>query len=307
MSRSLAIDELTIGASLGCFRGLTLEKAMNAYLKLSKDFNLKAVELLFEKETGRPSLWHWEIDSSVRSFLEKFEFAGVHLPFVYINPISPNPRIREESIRQLKEAMEKAAELNMEYAVMHARGLALGLSDEEQFDEWLKLIGELTDYAKENAIILTIENADFLWNLADVAETVKRINSKWLRMTFDIGHANLRKVSPLQTFPVRELFLRMLDAFLPFSFSLFRRNMPYEKYGSIKKFLKTEKDLIHVVHIHDYNGRRDHLGIGEGKIDFSFLPLLKEFFRGPYIFEVEFNNPIDFEKSYKEFLKRFQS
>jgi sulfur relay (sulfurtransferase) DsrC/TusE family protein len=89
MSRSLAIDELTIGASLGCFRGLTLEKAMNAYLKLSKDFNLKAVELLFEKGTGRPSFWHWEVDNSVRSFLEKFEFAGVHLPFVYINPISP--------------------------------------------------------------------------------------------------------------------------------------------------------------------------------------------------------------------------
>jgi sugar phosphate isomerase/epimerase len=303
MNNSLANDGVIIGASLGGFKNLTFDEAMNTYLKLSRDFSLDAVEIRFEKESVRPSLWLWEVDSSVRSFLEKFEFAGVHLPFVYINPISPNPRIREESIKQLKEAIRKAAELGMAYAVMHARGLALGLSDEEQFDEWLKLIGELTSYARENSIILAIENADFLWNLADVTEIVRKINSKWLRMAFDVGHAHLRKVPPLQRYPVKELFLRSLDAFLPFSF-LFKKNMPYERYGSIKNFIRAEKELIYIVHVHDYNGRRDHLEIGRGKIDFSFLSELKENFKGPYMLEVEFNNHYEgFKRNYEKFMK----
>jgi sugar phosphate isomerase/epimerase len=303
MNRLLANNKVIIGASLGGFKKLTFEKAMNTYLKLSKDFNLNAVEIRFEKESGRPLLWPWEVDSKLRNFLERFEVAGAHLPFVYINPISPNPRIREESIRQLRETIRKAAELGMAYVVMHARGLALGFSDEEQFDEWLKLIEELTSYAKENSIFLTIENADFLWNLADVAEIVRKINSKWLRMAFDVGHAHLRKVPPLQRYPVKELFLRSLDAFLPFSF-LFKKNMPYEKYGSIKNFIKAEKELIYAVHVHDYNGRRDHSGIGEGKIDFSFLSELRGNFKGPYIFEIEFNNHYeDFKRNYEKFAK----
>jgi len=303
MNRLLANNGVIIGASLGGFKKLTFEEAVNTYLKLSRDFNLNAVEIRFEKESGRPSLWPWEVDSKVKSFLEKFKVAGAHLPFVYINPISPNPKIREASVEQLKDAIRKSAELGMAYTVMHARGLALGLSDGEQFDEWLKLIRELTSYAKENSILLTIENADFLWNLADVAMIVRKINSEWLRMTFDVGHAHLRKVPPLQRYPIKELFLRGLDATLPSSFPI-KKNMPYEKYGSIENFIKTEKDLIYAVHIHDYDGRRDHLGIGEGKIDFSFLSELRGNFKRPYILEIEFNNHYeDFKRNYKKFVK----
>jgi sugar phosphate isomerase/epimerase len=295
---------IIIGSSLSTFKGLTLDEAITLYLRLSKEYDLKTVEISFEKEKTIPSFWPWEInENELKSFLEKFEVVGAHLPFVYINPISPNPRIREESIRQLKEAIRKAAELGMTYAVIHARGLALGLSDEEQFDEWLKLIGELTSYARENSIILTIENADSLWNLADVAKIVRKINSKWLKMTFDVGHAHLRKVPPLQRYPVKELFLKSLDAFLPFSFP-FKKNMPYEKYGSIKNFIEAEKELIYVVHVHDYDGRRDHLGIGEGKIDFSFLSMLRGNFKGPYILEIEFNNCCkEFKRNYEKFVK----
>jgi sugar phosphate isomerase/epimerase len=294
---------MIIGASLGGFVGLTFEQAIEVYLKLSDELKLNAVEIRFEKEHGRPSLWHWEVNSKTRKFLEMFEVIGAHLPFIYINPISPNQRIREESVEQLKGAMRKAAELGMAYAVMHARGLALGLSDEEQFDEWLKLIGELTGYAGENSIILTIENADFLWNLADIAKIVRKIDSKWLRMAFDVGHAHLRKVPPLQRYPVKELFLRSLDAFLPFSF-LFKKNMPYEKYGSIKNFIRAEKELIYIVHVHDYNGRRDHLELGRGKIDFSFLSELKENFKWPYILEIEFLNHYEgFKRNYEKFMK----
>jgi sugar phosphate isomerase/epimerase len=303
MSRSSASDEIVVGASLGGFRGLTLEKAMSVYLKLSKDFNLRAVEVRFEREPGRPSLWHWEADVSLRSFVKRFDVAGAHLPFVYIDPISPNPRIRDESIRQLKEAMKRAAEIGMTYAVMHVRNSALGLSSEKEFEGWLNLVRELTGYAEENSIVLTLENANLLWDLVDVAEIVRKINSKWLKITLDFGHAHSRKVPPLHKYPIRELLLRGLDAVLPFIFPV-KRGMPYERYGSIEDFIRAEKELIHVVHVHDYDGVRDHLGIGEGKIDFSFLYTLRGSFKGPYILEVDFvNHYEDFKKSYEKFLE----
>ena len=120
-------------------------------------------------------------------------------------------------------------------------------------------------------------------------------------MTLDVGHAHVRKVPPLQGYPIKELSLRVLDTFLPF---FFKKNMPYENYGSVKNFIKSERDLILNVHIHDYNGRRDHLIIGEGKIDFSFLSELKGDFKGAYIFEVEFENYYDdFRKNYERFME----
>ena len=292
---------MIIGVSIGSFKGLNLKEVMALYMKLSNDFNLNAVEIRFEKEIGRPSLWSWEINSEIVSFLKKFEVAGAHLPFVYLNPISPNPRIKEESLNQIKAGIEKASELNMGYCVMHARGFAYGLTYEQQIEEWKEVIKELTEYAKDNTILLTVENADFLSNLKDLVSIVKEINSKWLKITLDVGHAHLRSVPPLSSYPLKALVLRGLDAFFPF---FIKKNMPYEEYGSLENFIKSEHGLISNVHIHDYNGRRDHIAIGEGKIDFSFLAELKNNFKfkGPYIFEMGFENHYDdFEKNYKKF------
>lgn len=285
-----------IGASLGGFKDLSLEQAIELYLKLSKEFNLNAVEIRFEREAYRPNLWHWEADEMIKDFLSNFEVVGTHLPFVYLNPISQNPYIREISISQLKFAIEKASNLGMNYCVMHARGFNYALTPEEEFNEWKKVIDELVRYAEENSILLALENADFLHDLSMLAKIVKEIDSKWLRIAFDIGHAHIRRVAPLSTYPVKDLVLRALDTFLPPS--LIKRNMPYEAYGSIENFIESELDLISVIHVHDYNGRRDHLSIGEGKIDFSVLSKLVDSER-VFILEVEFENHYeDFRKSY---------
>ena len=294
-------ESMIIGASLGGFKGLTLEEAMNLYLKLSNDFDLNAVEIRFEKEIGKPSQWSWETSKEVDDFdfLANFEVTGAHLPFAYLNPISPNTKIRKESINQLKDAIRKTSELGMNYCVMHARGFDYGLTYKEQIEEWKGVIKELAEYARDNSILLTLENADFLSNLKDLLGVVKAINSKWLKITLDVGHAHIRSVPPLSSYPVKDLALRFMDIFLPF---LIKRNMPYEEYGSVANFIKSEHNLISNMHIHDYNGRRDHITIGEGKIDFSFLKELKRDFKGPYIFEAGFeNHHDDFEKNYRKF------
>jgi len=293
--------KLIVGLSLESLVGLTFREAIELYLKLSEQFSLSAVEISFEKDIRKPSLWPWEIGRDITDFLENFEIVGAHLPFVYLNPICPNPKIRNESINQLKKAIEKASELNMDYCVMHARGFSFGLTYNKQLEEWRKIIEDLTNYAEENSILLTVENADSLHDLSDLVRIVREINSKSLKITLDLGHAHIRKVAPLSVFPIKDLILRAMDAIFPV-FLPIRKNMPYEAYGSLKNFIRFENDLIGCVHVHDYNGKKDHLILGEGKIDFSFLKDLKKYFKGPYIFEIELKNYYDdFKRSYEKF------
>ncbi|MFC1962418.1 sugar phosphate isomerase/epimerase family protein [Chloroflexota bacterium] len=277
-----------IGASLGSFKGLTIEQSLDLYLKLSRYYSLNAVEIRFEKEEGRPSMWYWE-DYGISNFLKDFVIKGAHLPFIHLNPVSPNPGIREESMSQLKMSITKAAELDMDYAVMHASGLAQNLNRAQELAEWAKVMEELTGHARENGIVLTLENADSLWDLKDMATIVRQIDSNYLKITLDVGHAYIRRIPPLSAYPIKELALRALDvAGMPF---IIKEGMPYERYGSIRQFLESEYDLIFCLHIHDYNGRRDHLNIGSGKADFSFLSILnKRGFTGPLILETEFKS-----------------
>ena len=172
----------------------------------------------------------------------------------------------------------------MSYAAMHARDSAEGLTKLELLDEWKGVIAELAEYAERNSVVLTLENADFLSDLGDLAELVRDINSDWLKITLDVGHAHGRHIAPLSTYPVAMLTLKMLDrSFAPF---IGHKYMPYEKYGSLKNFLQSEHDLIYNLHIHDNDGRRDHLAIGSGKIDFSFMSALPKL-PGPLILEIE--------------------
>ena len=289
---------MIIGASLGAFKWLNLQDGMKLYLELLKDFDIKAVEIRFEKEPGRPSLWAWEESDKLADFLANFEVTGAHLPLIYLNPVSLNPGIRNESLSQLKMAITKAAELNMNYALMHARGFAYGLTHAQQLAEWERVIGELADYAESCSILLTVENCDFLGNLKELATIIRKIDSKWLKLTLDVGHAYIRRIrqsNHLVPYPLDGLVLKALDI-TPTPF-LFSKYMPYEEYGSVKHFLESALDLVFNLHIHDYDGRRDHLTIGSGKIDFSFLPMVSGL---PLIIEAEFRNHYqDFKRNYE--------
>ena len=299
---------MIVGASLGSFRGLDLNQAMELYLKLAGDFGLGAVEIRFEKEKGRPSLWPWEVNQRVSKFTSQFPVSGAHLPFAYLNPISMNSGIRTESLNQLKLGIRKASELSMHYVVMHARGAAYDMTQEQQLAEWARLIAELVVYAEEHSVILTVENADSLANLRQLATLIREIGSKSLKITFDVGHAYTRIIPHLSLYPVRELLLKALDTTLPCPLTMpfgIKSGMPFDEYGSIPNFINAEHDLIFGWHLHDYNGRNGHMTIGDGKIDFSFLPALEDAgFLGPLILEPEFNiHYSDFKTNYERLQK----
>ena len=301
---------MIFGASLAAFKELTFPQAIEFYLPLSREFDLGAVEVCFEKKEGRPSLWAEDIQGEERDkfvhFVRQFKVAGAHLPFTGLNPIAANPRLKQESINQLKTGIKLASQLGMNYVVMHAAGDNPNLDLKRKMLCWTEEIAKLTYWAQSHSVILTIENSDSLLDLKCLATVVREINSENLRITLDVGHAHMRSVPPLLTYPVKELALRALDISpIPF---LFKKSMPYEEYGSVENFVAVERDLIFSLHLHDYNGKRDHLRLGDGKIDFSFLSTLNEKeLPGPLILESEFNDHYsDFKINYER-LQKFMS
>jgi sugar phosphate isomerase/epimerase len=289
---------MLIGASLGSFKRLELHEAIDLYDKLSNKFNLNAIEINFAQEMDKPTLRSWGLNNKLIKLLSNFTITGAHLPFAYLNPISSNPRIRVESLEKLKLGMATASALNMTYVTMHARGFANGLTHNQKLNEWEQVIAELALYAQEMDILLTVENADNLMNLKELVGIINKIGSKWLKITLDIGHAHMRRPgsNPLYTLP-HILLLKAMDA--TFNSFLSNKYMPFEEYGTIKDFLLCQHDLIFNLHIHDYNGIKDHITIGQGKIDFSFMAALNHS-KIVGILEVGLGNPlVDFGGNYK--------
>ena len=77
--------------------------------------------------------------------------------------------------------------------------------------------------------------------------------------------------------------------------------LPFEEYGSIENFVNTEYELIFNIHVHDFDGKKAHVTIGDGKMDFSFLSRVRDRgFQGPLILEAEFHNHYkDFKANYE--------
>lgn len=276
---------MIIGASLGSFLGLELDEALRIYGQLARELNLEAVELRLEREPGRPSLWPWEVqggtEDTLLEFLAGFKVKGAHLPFIYLNPICPNQGIAGASIREIENGIDVASRLGMNYALTHIYGVAYGMSRNEQLERWAEIMEGLVAQARRRSIMLTMENGALLSDLKDLADMVRRINSPALRITLDTGHAYTPQAIADQH-AGGAIFTRVLTPWR----SAQRRLMPFARYGTLKRFVEQEKDLIYNLHVHDNNGVRDHLLLGEGEIDFTFLRMVSD---RPLIVESLFN------------------
>ena len=265
------------------------------------------MEIRFEKEAGLPFLLSEEENARLANFVSNFKLTGAHLPFTHLNPISDDQSTKRESLNQLKMALDKAAQLNMNYAVMHARGYNSGLTRAQQLSEWEVVLKELADYAESRSILLAIENGDFLGNLQELLRVVRKINSKWLKIMLDVGHAYNRRIRKANRnrhwcpYPLDGMALKALDMTVaPF---VFKKYLPFAEYDSISGFLKAEKGLVYGLHIHDNNGRNDHISLGSGRIDFSFLTEIDKP-DSPLILEVGFNNHYaDFKRNYTKLME----
>jgi len=296
---------MILGVSTNCFQGLNLGECVDVLFNLKDAVDFEAIELRLEKDDRNPSVWVNSFNSELKDSLGSFKIIGAHLPLNHIDLISKNPYDKHRSINTVIKGMEIAEMLNANYCVLHARGSKRWDLSNQMINEWMEIISELTQYAETKSLPLLLENADNLTNLQTLTKIVKSIDSKTLKIALDIGHAHIRQIGAAAgLIPRIEGFaLRGVD-FLTGNLHRSNRSMPYEEYGSISNFIRVESHLIGCVHVHDYNGRVDHLPLGSGSIDYYPLSVLNQIYEGPCILETISKAPYsDLVKSYSKLME----
>jgi len=108
----------------------------------------------------------------------------------------------EDEIKYYKRAIEGAKYLGCKYVVIHQRfpfGLDQEINDlkeEEFYHINVDFLTKLEKYARENKVILCLENLPMNFKYCKVDGTLKiidAVNSSFVKMCFDIGHANVHK------------------------------------------------------------------------------------------------------------------
>lgn len=285
--------ELNIGVSTSCFQNDNLLKLIENLL----DNGINIIELRLEKESNIPSVWPWELmEKDLTRLLKKFEIIGFHLPFIELSPLSSNPKIRDLSQEIILEGVINAYNMGASYVVIHLNSRFTNAN--EKFMKWKKYLETIFDAIEETPLYLCIENAGDFRRFDDLKELMETINNSKAKMMIDTGHAYSRiKAAPLS------YFLKYLDN----KVGLFpwKKSMPFEKDGSLTNFITNNLHDIYGFHIHDNSGKRDHLNLGKGKIDFSFLSYLsQQHFKGPLIIESRMNSYKEIERNIN-FMLRF--
>ena len=237
-----------------------IEHPLEDTLEFIENLGLEYVELVHQFPAEN-------IDVNV---LESYNLKySIHAPFMDVNIASVQDKSRLNSIKQIKDSIDFANEINAEAVVVHP-GLAPFLANKYFLDTVYKYsnesIEEIGKYSENQGILTTIENMPtfdgmIYQNLKDLDELLVSLD---MSMTLDIGHANHAGYSPEAMY-----------------------------FDSIKH-----------VHAHDNFGDDDaHLALGEGSIELNIIinTLEKNNFDGIYIIEV---NDYDSIKNSYEYMKK---
>lgn len=253
----------------------SLEEALKDYKSLTELVKLQSLELDLSSPAlcappfrYAPRVLPWEIDEKLETNLEVFvkpyKIKGAHLPWgnTGVYSISENSHVQQESRHRIKLGIKKAAELGLDYVVIHAEDRMTGITRDEQYRLFKDAIFEYLSCAETCGIVLTIENTPDIHNLTlvELISMIKEIESPHFKATLDIGHAYL---------PIRNTTYKRID-----------------------KFIELEAKVLGNIHIHDHNLQRDHLPIGKGVIDFpSIIKSLKKInYEGSIILETGGNS-----------------
>ena len=237
-----------------------IENELENVLEFIEDLGIEYAEIVNQYPYEKIDM------ESLESFNLKY---SVHAPFMDVNIAALQEKSRITSIKQIKESIDFANEINAEAVVVHP-GLASFLANKYFLDTVYELanesIKEIGDYGRNLGVLTTIENMPafdgmLYQNMNDLNELLVSLD---MTMTLDIGHAN---------------------------------HVGYSPDGMIF-------DSIKHIHMHDNFGDDDaHLPFGEGSIDLKGIVnrLEEKNYDGIYIIEV--NDTESIKKSY-EYMKR---
>ena len=123
--------------------------------------------------------------SQLRRHLDGLAIAGAHLPYADMNPLSEDPDIAEDARIQHMDAIERAGDLGLLYAVIHMVGYRAGTDRDTWPPLWEDYLGNLSDFARVTGLVLCVENTSYGFFLQDLVRIVDRVHSPWLRITLD--------------------------------------------------------------------------------------------------------------------------
>ncbi len=233
-------------------------------LKKIQELGFRHIELM----TAPPHFWPPSLTKEqrkdVRRWIDRFnlELLAVNPTFLDINMASPNPGIREESVKQIKQQITLARDLGAKIVVVMI-GKRHPLLAPAFEAVWKKFAREgvlrCVEHAEKNQVIFGLENGPSLF--VEKAETMlfvlKEVKSQKMKVVFDVANAFM--VEP------------------------------------IEPGLDLVKDHLVHVHLSDCDGKKwAHSPIGMGTINFSpIAKKLKEInFQGVSILEtIHAENP----------------
>ncbi|HET6456359.1 MAG TPA: sugar phosphate isomerase/epimerase family protein [Armatimonadota bacterium] len=264
-----------LGLSLAYLPGSSLREVTDTFLKLQGSLPLKACELHLEAIQFEAAFWYWDrsVTETVSAIRERVDKMGIHLPYLDLNPISPNPRLAKVALAVQRSAIGRSASLGADYVVFHARGRhGLEPSREREIECWQKVVRALSDFAAERGIAFYLENADDVRLIDEVGQIL--VECPKAGLCLDVGHLFERVEAPP--------FYRRAAKVMP---SLVHKGVPSYEAGGLETIMRTFRDRIRCVHLHSHDGRTAHRPIA-GKI--SLKPMIEGLQGIPMIVEADY-------------------
>ena len=201
-------------------------------------------------EFGTSELSPEKMDRAGRKrFRSLAEASGVALSIHFLHrdmaPASHDPVRRARHFYELNQTLELALDVGAEVVVVHPGPIDCPGVDPTQATESMRqesmkfltqFLADITPKAQNTGVVVTVENmhhvpGQVIQNYQELLGLVEPLNNPALQITLDMGHAD-RADGITEAFEVFSPFLRH-------------------------------------IHVHDSNGKRDHLEIGLGELDFS--------------------------------------
>jgi sugar phosphate isomerase/epimerase len=198
--------------------------------------------LCFHTSPGKEGEWQGfcPFDRSEAEILQlqeaasSFETVDVHAPFTPYDIFlaARNPRVLETCLKEIEQAIWLADRVGVETVTVHA-DVTPGLKGSpEARDVMLESLKRLGEAAARSDVLIGVE-------LTRDYEIVRETGLPNVGLTVDVGHISAGD------------------------------GAGYAEYGSIGGLIKAFPDRVFAMHLHDYDGRHDHLEVGQGSIDFE--------------------------------------
>jgi len=261
-----------LGFSTACLANHSLAEAA----RIGRELGFEGIELLafdgYRHSQGDLAGFYFDRMTAaererLRSLVAPFRHVSTHAPFIDIPLLSPNPGIREASVRQIEIAIEATAFLGGSTTTAHACG-KVGYSLEECRQEIVDTFRSLGDRAGEAGVTLTVETG---WpvGVEALAGLIHDIGHPAVGANVDVGHLVgylTPEVRATEEGPAiyRQTLLAQLEAL---------------------------SDKVYHFHLHDVRTSdfRDHRAAGRGFLDYGEIMRWCERtgYAGLLVFELE--------------------